>query len=129
MVDTLGLLIKVIVHSADIQDYNGAIVLLDSILGYFKRLELICGDGSYGKGKFGEYIEKLTNMRLEIVKRLEGKTGFYVLPWRWIVERTLAWLGKFRRLSKDYEYLADTSESMIYAAMINIMVRRLAKLL
>ena len=67
-------------------------------------------------------------MKLEIVKRVEGKNGFHILPSRWIVERTLAWIGKFRRLSKDYEYLPQTSESMIYAAMVNIMVRRLAKL-
>lgn len=67
-------------------------------------------------------------MKLEVVKRLEGKKGFYVLPWRWIVERTLAWISKFRRFSKDYEYLPETSESMVYAAMVNIMVRRLAKL-
>jgi putative transposase len=71
----------------------------------------------------------LTNIKLEVVKRIEDKKGFHLLPWRWIVERTLAWIGKFRRFSKDYEYLAETSESMIYAAMVNIMVRRLAKML
>jgi len=121
------MLAKVIVHSADIQDYNGAVVLLDSIIDDFSRLKVICGDTAYGKGKLREYIENFTTMKLEIVNRLEGQKGFYILPWRWIVERTLAWLGKFRRLSKDYEYLPQTSESMIYAAMINVMIRRWAK--
>lgn len=92
-------------------------------------MKLICGDGSYGKGKFREYIEKLTDMKLEVVKRSDYRKGFYVLPWRWIVERTFAWISKFRRFSKDYEYLPETSESMIYATMVNIMVRRLAKTL
>jgi len=123
------LLIKVIVHSADIQDYNGAVVLVDSIMEDLKRLEVICGDGSYNKGRFPEFIEKLTSFRLEIVHKLEGQQGFEILPWRWIVERTFAWLGKFRRLSKDYEYLPENSQSMIYLAMINIMTRRLDKIL
>ena len=120
------MLAKVIVHSADIQDYNGAVVLVDSIIGDFTRLKIICGDSAYGKCKLREYIENFTTMKLEIVNRLEGQKGFHLLPWRWIVERTLAWLGKFRRLSKDYEYLPQTSESMVYAAMINVMIRRLA---
>jgi len=67
-------------------------------------------------------------VRLEIVKRPKGVKGFPRLPWRWIVERTFGWLGRYRRLSKDYEYLTQTSEAMIRVAMIHLMVRRLARL-
>jgi putative transposase len=66
-------------------------------------------------------------IRLEVVKRLEGLKGFHVLPKRWIVERTFAWLNRYRRLSKDYEYLPQTSETMIRVAMIHLMIRRLAR--
>jgi putative transposase len=65
---------------------------------------------------------------LEIVRRPKGVKGFQRLPWRWIVERTFGWLGRYRRLSKDYEYLTQTSEAMIRVAMIHLMVRRLARL-
>ena len=61
-----------------------------------------------------------------VVKKKEGQKGFEVLPRRWVVERTFAWLGRYRRLSKDYEYLPTTSETMLYIAMVNIMLRRLA---
>jgi putative transposase len=80
----------------------------------------------YNKGYFRDYIDKLTEIKLEIVKRSDDKKEFQILPWRWIVERTFAWLGKFRRLSKDYELLPKNSESFIYLAMIKIMVRRLS---
>ena len=67
-------------------------------------------------------------VRLEIVKRPTGVKGSQLLPWRWIVERTFGWLGRYRRLSKDYEYLTQTSEAVIRVAMIHLMVRRLARL-
>lgn len=118
---------KVIVTSADIQDYNGAVVLLDSIITELNDIIIMIGDGSYNKGYFRDYIDELTEIRLEIIKRSDKK-GFQLLPWRWIVERTFAWLGKFRRLSKDYELLPKHSESFIYLAMVNIMIRRLARL-
>lgn len=73
-----------------------------------------------------EWVEHFCHWVLEIVKRSDDVRGFKVLPHRWVVERTLAWLGRYRRLSKDYEHLPQTSESMIYAAMIRLMLRRLA---
>ena len=74
----------------------------------------------------GEF-DDLTGWMLEIVKRCDDVTGFKVLPRRWVVERTFGWLGRYRRLSKDYEYLTDTSETMIHVAMIQLMLRRLTR--
>ncbi len=114
------------VHPANVQDRDGAKVLLKRLLGRFPRLRLIWADGGYG-GKLVEWAQRLGQWTLQIVKRNDDVTGFSVLPKRWIVERTFAWLGRYRRLSKDYEALAESSESMILIAMINLMSRRLAK--
>jgi len=94
------------------------------------RLRLIWADQVYG----GELVAWLWGLRpwqkirLEIVKRPEGSKGFLLLPTRWVVERTFGWFGRYRRLSKDYEYLTQTSEAMIQVVMINLMVRRLARI-
>lgn len=93
------------------------------------RLRLIWADGAY-TGQLREWVRGLRlwrKLRLEIVSRPEGVKGFVLLPKRWVVERTFGWLTRFRRLSKDYEYLTETSEAMIHVAMINLMVRRLAR--
>jgi putative transposase len=115
----------VVVHAADIQDRDGAKLVLTKLAGRFARLRLIWADGGYA-GKLIEWTSSFGNWVLEIVKRSDDVQGFVVLPRRWVVERTLGWLGRYRRLSKDYEELTDTSESMIYLAMINLMTRRLA---
>lgn len=125
LTDTLGLIITVIVHSAGIQDRDGAKMLLPGIFDRFERLKLILADGIYNGG-LAEWIKKYFGMVLEIVSRPPGSKGFTLLPRRWVVERTFAWLGQYRRLSKDYEYLTDTSEVMIQIAMIEIMLHRLA---
>jgi putative transposase len=93
--------------------------------GSFARLQLIWADGGYS-GKLIDWVYQFGHWALEIVKRSDDVKGFEVLPHRWIVERTFGWLGRYRRLSKDYEELPETSESMIYLAMINLMTRRLA---
>ncbi len=90
----------------------------------FPRLKLIWADGGYA-GQLIDWAKRLGRWTLEIVKRSEDAVGFAVLPKRWIVERTFAWLGKYRRLSKDYETLTESSESMIRIAMINLMLHRL----
>ncbi len=90
------------------------------------RLQLIWADGGY-RGKLIAWTKTVLNCILEIVKRNDDVKGFQVLPQRWIVERTFGWLGNYRRLSKEYEILPETSEAMIYAAMIHIMTRRLAR--
>jgi len=103
-------------------------LLLDRIRDSFRRIQLIWADGGYA-GKLVQWVSALrpgSPLKLEIVKRSDKVKGFYVLPRRWVVERTFGWLGRHRRLSKDYEYLTETSESMIRIAMIKLMARRLA---
>jgi putative transposase len=124
LVDTNGNLLKVVVHSANIQDRDGAKLLLEKAKGCFSRLKLIWADGGYA-GQLIEWVKESCQWVLEIVKRPKDATGFHVLPRRWVVERTFAWLGHCRRLSKDYEHRTVHSESMIYLAMTRIMVRRL----
>jgi putative transposase len=129
LVDTLGLLLTVVVTAASVQDRDGAMSLLDVLRHRFSRLRVLWADQAYA----GDLITWVwsppwRHVRLEIVKRPEGTKGFLLLPKRWIVERTFAWLGRYRRLSKDYEYLTQTSETMIRVAMIHLMVRRLARL-
>ena len=124
----MGLVIAVVVHAANIQDRDGAKILLALIREKFLRLRLIWADGGYA-GKLLEWISALRHdnpLRLEIVKRSDQRKGFYVLPRRWVVERTFGWLGRQRRLSKDYEFLTQTSETMIHVAMIGLMLRRLS---
>jgi len=125
LVDTMGLLLMVLVHAASIQDRDGAKLLLVKARQSFSRLRLIWADAAYS-GKLISWVLTTCSWVLEIVKRSDDAKGFQVLPRRWVVERTFAWLGRYRRLSKDYETLPETSEAMIYAAMSRLMVRRLA---
>ena len=128
--DTLGLLLTVVVTAASVQDREGAMSLLAVLRHGFSRLRLIWADQAYA-GELVAWVWSLRPRRkvsLEIVKRPEGIKGFLLLPKRWIVERTFAWLGRYRRLSKDYEYLTQSSETMIRVAMIHLMVRRLARM-
>jgi len=127
LVDSLGLLITVVVHAAGVSETAGAREVLAELVGRWWRIKLIWLDGGY-KASLIEWIKGLKRWRevtLEWVLRLEGEKGFKLLPKRWIVERTFGWLSKQRRLSKDYEGLCETSEAMVYAAMIRLMVARL----
>jgi len=129
LVDTLGLVLAVVVHAASIQDRDGAKLVLARLTHKFSRLRCIWADGGYA-GQLVAWVRELRvwgKLRLEIVSRPEGVKGFLLLPKRWVVERTFAWLSRYRRLSKDYEYLTQTSETMIHVAMIHLMVRRLAR--
>lgn len=121
--DTLGLVVGLAVHAGDVQDRDGAKIVLAEIAGRFSRLKKLWADGGYA-GELVETVRRWYGRTLEIVKRSDvGK--FVVLPKRWIVERTFAWLGKYRRLSKDYETNPNSSEAMIRLAMINLMLHRL----
>ena len=122
----MGLVLAVVVHAANIQDRDGAKLLCHKVKGCLPRLQLIWADGGY-RGKLIDWLHGLTGWVLEIVRRCDDVTGFKVLPRRWVVERTFGWLGRYRRLSKDYEYLTETSETMIHIAMIQLMLRRLTK--
>lgn len=126
LVDTMGLVLVAVVHGANIQDRDGAKLVLEKAKPLFPQLKKIWADGGYA-GKLVEWTRSMCNWVLEIVKRSDQAKGFKLLPRRWVVERTFGWLGRYRRLSKDYEKHTDTSESMIYLAMTRLMVRRLAK--
>ena len=123
----MGLLLGVVVHSASIQDRDGAKLLFEKVKDKLKSLKLVWADGGYA-GKLIEWVKESCFCVIEIVRRHDDLKGFHVLPRRWVVERTFGWIGRYRRMSKDYEYLVESSEAMIYLTMINIMVRRLAKM-
>jgi putative transposase len=133
VVDTLGMVVAAVVHSAGIQDRDGAKLVLKKLLGKFPRLKKVLADGIYNGG-IADWAKQLGGWILELVVRAEepeeaghpkGRKPFKVLKWRWIVERTFAWLGRYRRLSKDYEGTQESSESWIYIAMTHLMLRRL----
>jgi len=124
VVDTIGLLMAVVVHAADIQDRDGAKLVLTKLLGRFPRLKLIWADAGYA-GALVDWTHAVGGWVLEIVRRPKDSHSFEVLPRRWVVERTLAWLGRCRRLSKDYEELPQSSEAWVHIAMIHLMLRRL----
>lgn len=131
LVDTQGLLLKVVVSAADVQDRDGARLLAHAVRLYgphLPRLSLVWADAAYG-GQLVEDLRQLMGWEVAVVKRsdTQPRTAFAVQPHRWIVERTFSWFGGFRRLSKDYEYELESSEAMIYAAMSHLLLRRLAK--
>jgi transposase len=121
------LLLSAAIQPADVQDRDGAIPLLRAARRLFPFVEVIFADGAYRGEATAKAVAGTGRWRLEIVSRGDAE-GFVPLAKRWIVERTFAWLGRYRRLSKDYEYLTQTSETMIRVAMIHLMVRRLARL-
>ena len=128
MVDTLGLIWVVWVHAAGIQDFQSGKLLILMLLAQVQiitpRLQIIWADGIYTS--MVDWVKRLgLAFRLEVVKRSDKLKEFVPLPKRWIVERTFAWLGRYRRLSKDYEYETRSSEAMIRVASIHLMVRRL----
>jgi putative transposase len=122
LVDTLGLLIMVIVTSASIADRDGAVELFDATDGTLPRLKRVWADQSYA-GMLVEWVHQFFAFILDIVRRPKEQPGFQVLPKRWIVERTLGWFNRYRRLSKDYERRTDVSEGMVYLASIRRMLR------
>lgn len=126
LVDTLGMILIVMVLSADIQDRDGARSLLAKAKGRFPRLQKIWADGGYAGTLIG-WVKDLCGWIVEIVKRSDTARGFEILPHRWIVERTFGWLNRSRRLSKNYERRTVSSEAMVYLAMLPLMTRRLTK--
>jgi len=126
VVDTMGLILMVMVLPANVQDRDGARLLLDAVLARFGGLKLIWADGGYA-GQLVLWVKERWHRTLEIVKRSDDTKGFKVLPRRWVVERTFGWLGRYRRLSKDYERQSETGEAMVYMAMTRLMLRRLSK--
>ena len=126
MVDTIGLVLAVVVHAGNLQDRDGAKLVFEKIKGTFSRLRLIWADSAYA-GQLVAWVKNTCRWLLEIVKRNPEANGFQLLPRRWVVERTFGWFGRYRRLSKDYEFQTDTSENMILIAMIQLMIHRLTR--
>ena len=125
-VDTLGLVLTVVVHGAACQDQYGAKWVMEQLGEQFRRLKVVFGDAAYGRSGLPEWVNVTFGWVLQTVLRPIDVQGFVVLPKRWIVERTFAWLGRYRRHSKDYEKTTASSEAITYLAMINLMSRRLA---
>jgi putative transposase len=135
VVDTLGLVMLVMVSAGSVQDRDGGKSVLKALFERIKkpryphwwrfcRLELIWADGGY-RGELVDWVKRKTGWTLQIVGRLGDQQGFVLLPKRWIVERTFAWLSRQRRLSRDYERLPKTGEAFVYVAMIRLMLDRL----
>ena len=118
LVDVEGLPLRVIVHSAGIQDRDGAAMDLDKIRKRFPWLELVWADAGYNAHQVKNTVARSPGLRLEIVRRTDAVKGFVVLPRRWVVERTFSWFGRNRRLAKDYENLADTLAAFVTLAAI-----------
>jgi putative transposase len=128
VVDTLGWLLTVLVTPASVQDKPGGKLLLTQLRQQLSlpRLQLLWADGGYGGQPFVDWVKETFGWLWQVIKRSDDAHGFQVLPRRWVVERTFGWLNNYRRLSKDYEELTQTSESLIYLTMSHIMLRRLA---
>jgi transposase len=127
LVDTLGLLLSVVVHPADIQDRDGLALVLDKrTRRLFPFIERVYADGGYQGPKAAQAAARTGTWMIEIVKRSDVAIGFEVLPKRWIVERTIAWFSRCRRLARDFERYARTVAAFMRLAMIRIMLRRLA---
>ncbi len=125
LVDTLGLLLNVVITAANVHDSQGFKALFDPLPGGLVRLRAVLADGAYQGLRTWLWLTCF--VWLTVVKRPALK-GFVVIPRRWVVERTFAWLGRWRRLSKDYELLPSSSRAFIYIAMSALMARRLAAL-
>jgi transposase len=127
LVDTQGLLMDAIVHAADVQDRDGGALLMASLFGAFPFLIKLYADGGYQEREFQTAMQRiLVRVNVEIVKRSGQAAGFVALPKRWIVERTFAWLGRCRRLAKDWECLNHKALAFLRLASIRLMLRNYA---
>lgn len=125
--DTSGLLVGLVVHSAAVQDRDGAAPVLRSIVKRWPWLRHVFADGGYAGPKLKGALKRIGRFALEIVKRTDKAKGFEVLPHRWVVERTFAWLGRCRRLARDFERTIASAEAWIFVASIRLLTRRLAR--
>jgi len=128
LVDTEGLPLRVVVHSAGVQDRDGASLVLSRIRSQFPWLQLIWADAGYNARQVKAAVAAIPVLTLEIVRRSDDTKGFVVQPRRWVVERTFSWFGRNRRLAKDYENLADTFAAFVAIASIRLALKRIARL-
>ncbi len=130
LVDTTGLMLQAIVHAADIQDRDGGAMVMATLFGLYPFLLKLYADAGYQGPVFQTAVKKImAQVDVEIVKRSDQAKGFVVLPKRWVVERTLAWLNRCRRLAKDWECLNRKARAYLLLASIRLMVRRLARVM
>lgn len=127
VVDTLGLMVGLVVHGAGVQDRDGAPFVLSAIRCRWPWLRHVFADGGYAGKKLRKALRTIGDWRIEIIRRSDKADGFEVLPRRWVVERTFAWLGRCRRLAKDWERSIASSEAWATVAHIRILTRRLAR--
>jgi len=127
LTDTAGHLVTAQVHAADVQDRDGAPAVLASIRYLFPWLRHVFADSAYSGGKLDASLGKLGKWTIAVVKRTDHSTGFHVLPRRWVVERTFAWLNRNRRLAKDFETTIASAEAWLYLASVQLLARRLAE--
>lgn len=127
VVDTMGYLLIVVVHAAHIYDGHAAREVLSRLFLLMNTVKKIWADGTYAGTELARWVNTQFQCVLEVVNKKKTGKGFQVLPRRWVVERTFAWLGRSRRLSKDYERNPNSSASMVYVASIRLMLRRLCK--
>lgn len=125
VVDTLGLMVGLMVHSADIQDRDGAPDLLKSIRNRWPWLLHVFADGGYAGEKLKKRLQKIGKWTIEIIKRSDQAKGFEILPRRWVVERTFGWMTRWKRLVRDYQQRLDVSGAMIHVALGSLMLRRI----
>lgn len=126
MVDTEGFLLAVVVHAADVNDREGARWVLQRATHHWPTLQLVWADQGYTGAELADALREKYGITLEIVRHVADQVGFVVLPRRWVVERTHAWLGRSRRLSKEYERWPEYTETVIYLASLHGLLHRLA---
>lgn len=124
IVDTNGFVLRVLVHAADISESEGGIWLLNEHRDVLQYLETIRVDQGY-KTMFVEWVEQFLPCVVEVIEKPKDQVGFAVLPKRWVIERTFAWLGRYRQLSKEYDRRPESTEAWIYLASIDILLKRL----
>ena len=127
LTDTEGNLVHAVVHTADIQDRDGAPLGWPKIIRRFPRLRHAFADGGYAGAKLKDALRQIGKWTIEIVKRSDAAKGFVVLPRRWVVERTLAWLNRNRRLAKDFEQIIASATAWLFIASIQLFARRIAR--
>jgi transposase len=126
LTDTIGLPVGMNVHPADVQDRDGAPGLLESVRDSFPWLRHVFADGGYAGDKLKDVLKQIGDGTIEIIKRSDAAKGFVLLPRRWVVERTFAWLNRNRRLAKDFEASVESAVTWLYIASVKLMSRRLA---
>jgi len=127
LTDTNGLLVAAVVHQADIQDRDGAPLVLASARYLYPWLRHVFADGAYSGAKLDTALENIGRWTIEVIKRSDAASGFVVLPRRWVVERTFAWLNRNRRLAKDFEATLESALAWLFLASVKLLMRRLGR--